>query len=138
MSRNDTAAPRRRSGKSRRPFSTSFRPERAKEDTAGEAQLTNSCRRAHLGALPARCNTFAVSEPIFVARPFRGCFVLNSLNPAVGFLDLACSFPFSIRSSRFHDEEIEDLDESEEELDESEEALDASEEDLDVLPEKYG
>ena len=36
---NDTAAPRRRFWNSRRLVSTSFRPKRAKEDTAGEAQL---------------------------------------------------------------------------------------------------
>ena len=84
--RSDTATHWRRSGKSRRPVSTSFRPERAKENTAGEAQLTNSCRRARLGALPARCSIFAVSELIFVPRIFRGCFVLSSLIPAVGFL----------------------------------------------------
>ena len=29
--------------------------------------------------------TFAFSERIFVARLFRGCFVLSSLTPAVGF-----------------------------------------------------
>ena len=69
--RNYTATYRRRSGESRNPVWTNFRPERAKEDTAGEEQLTYSCRRARLGALPARCNTFAVSElilsPVFSA-----------------------------------------------------------------------
>ena len=48
-----------------------------------EAQSTNSCQRARLGALLARCSSF--SELIFVARLFRGCFVLSSLTPAVGF-----------------------------------------------------
>ena len=84
--RNDTTSPRRRSWNSRRPVSTSFRPERAKEDTAGEAQLTYSCRHARLRAIPARCSIFAVSERTFVARLFRRCFVLSSLTPAVGFL----------------------------------------------------
>jgi hypothetical protein len=53
--RNDTAAPRRRFWNSRRLVSTSFRPERAKEDAAGEAQLFYSCRRARFRAIPARC-----------------------------------------------------------------------------------
>ena len=47
--------------------------------------IDNLCRRARLGALPPRCNTCAVSELIFVAHLFRGCFVLKSLTPAVGF-----------------------------------------------------
>ena len=83
--RNDTATHRRLSGKSWRLVSTSCRPERAKEDTAGEAQLTNLCRRVRFGALPARCSSFAVSVLIFVTRLFRGCFVLSSLTPAVQF-----------------------------------------------------
>ena len=86
MSGNDTASPRKRSGNSRRPVSTSFRPERAKDDTAEAAQLTYSCRRARLCALPARCNISAVSELIFVAHLFRGRFVLSFLTPAVEFL----------------------------------------------------
>ena len=83
--RNDTATPRRRSRNSRRPVSTCFRPERAKEDTAGEAQLFYSCRRAFPRA-SGTVRTFAVSVRIFVARFLRGCSVLNSLTPAVGFL----------------------------------------------------
>ena len=47
--------------------------------------MDNSCRRAHLGALPSRCNNLVISELIFVARLFHGCFVLSFLTPAVGF-----------------------------------------------------
>ena len=53
--RNDTAAPRKRFCNSRRLVSTSFRPERAKEDTAGEAQLFYLRRRARFRAISARC-----------------------------------------------------------------------------------
>ena len=88
--RNDTASPWKRLGNSRLPVSTSSRPRQAKEDTAGEAQLTYSCQRARLHAIPARCSTFAVSKRIFVARLFRGCFVLSTLTPAAGFLSAWC------------------------------------------------
>ena len=94
--RNHTATHRRPSGKSWRPVSTNSRSERTKENTAGETQLTYSCRRARLGALPARCNTFAVSDLIFVARLLRRCFVLSSLTPAARFLSAWRPFPFSI------------------------------------------
>ena len=98
--RNGTASPRRRSGKSRRPVSKGFRPERAKEDTAGEAQLTYSCRRARLCALPARCSTFAVSERIF-GRPSFPRVLRSGFSDSRGWipLGLAYPFPFSIRTS---------------------------------------
>ena len=75
--RNDTAAPRRRFWNSRRLVSTSFRPERAKEDTAGKAQLFYSCRRARFRAIPARCallpSWFGSLSPVFSAgAPFCG------------------------------------------------------------------
>ena len=69
--RNNTAALRRRLENSRRLVSTTFCPERAKEDTAGEARLFYSCRRACFRAIPARCallpSRFGSLSPVFSA-----------------------------------------------------------------------
>ena len=93
--RNDSATHRRRSGKSRRPVSTNFRPEQAKEDTAGEAQLTNSCRRARLGALPARCGSCRLRADF--CRPSFPRVLRSEFSDSRGWilLGLACPIPFS-------------------------------------------
>ena len=94
--RNDIAMRRKRSGKSRRPVSTSFRPERAKEDTAGEAQLTFSCRRARLCALPARCSIFSLGADF--CRPSFPRVLRSEFSDSRGWIPfgLACPSPFSI------------------------------------------
>ena len=84
--RNDTVAPRREFWNSRRLVSTSFRPKQAKEDTVGEAQLFYLCRLARFRAIPGTLRTFTVMFRIFVTRFLRGCSVLRSLTPAVGFV----------------------------------------------------
>ena len=90
--RNDTAAPRRRLGSSRRPVSTSFRPERAKENTAGEAQLFYLCRRARFRYVAHFCRL-----DTDLCRPFSPRVLRSEFSDSHGWipLGLACTFPVS-------------------------------------------
>ena len=83
--RKHTASPRKRSGNSRRPVSTNFRPERAKDETAEQAQWAYSYRRAFVRASGALQYFYRLGAD-FSRRLFRGRFVLSFLTPAVELL----------------------------------------------------
>ena len=93
--RNDTAAPRRRFGNFRRLVSTSFRPERAKEDTAGEAQLFYLCR-ARVSARFRHVAHFC-RLGTNLCRPFSPRVLRSEFSDSRGWirLGLACTFPVS-------------------------------------------